>query len=175
MQFEIRHVFCTDPETFWDRVFFDREFMRRAYTEVLGFRVFELLELTGEPGGVRTRKIRTQPASEPPAVVKKLAGGPIEYTETGRFDPATGLWTYAMTTSASDKVEMGGVIRCAPHPDGLERILEGRVNVRVFGVGKAVERFIEKTNRDSYERSAAFTNEYIREQGLDRGRTEEAS
>jgi len=175
MQFEIRHVFPTDPETFWTRVFFDREFMRRTYTEVLGFREFELLELTGEPGGVRTRKMRTRPASEPPAVVKKLAGGPIDYTETGRFDPATGLWTYQMTTSASEKVQIGGVVRAVAHPDGLERILEGHVNVKVFGVGKAVERFIEKTTRDGYERSAAFTAEYIRELGLDRGRTEEAS
>jgi len=175
VQFEIRHVFGTDPESFWNRVFFEREFMRRAYTEVLGFRGFEILELTGEPGGVRTRTMRTEPASEPPAVIQKLAGGPISYTETGRFDPATGRYTYRMTTSASDKVDIGGVIRCLPHPDGLERVLEGYVNVKIFGVGKAVERFIEKTNRDSYDRSASFTNEYIRQQGLGRGRTEEAS
>src|SRR5690606_19496607 len=82
-KFTLRNVFETDKDTFWNKLFFDEEYNRRLYLDALGFKGFELLELTGEPGGVRTRRIRTEPKSEAPAVVTKLIGGDISYTEEG--------------------------------------------------------------------------------------------
>lgn len=167
-KFTLRNIFETDRETFWNRVFFDAEYNRRLYLEGLKFKDFELIELTGEPGGVRTRKMRTEPQSEAPAVVTKLIGGSLSYVEEGRFDPATMRWTYTITTSKlADKVKIGGTFWVEPRGDKrVERICDCEVSVKIFGVGGAVESFIEKTTRESYETAAKFTNDFIREKGL---------
>lgn len=167
MQFTVRHVFHTDRETYWNQIFFSPEYNARLYSEALGFKGFETVELTGEPGGVRTRIMRTEPAAEAPAVVRKLIGDSLTYTETGRFDPATGIWTYEIVTSKlSEKVSIHGRLHAEPVKDGIERVAEINIEVRVFGVGGAVEKFIEKTTRDSYVKASKFTNDYIREKGL---------
>ena len=86
MKFTVRHTFNTDVETYWNKLFFDPEYNERLYKHALGFNVFELIELTGEPGGKRTRKLLTEPKSDAPAVVRKLIGDSLQYTETGSFD-----------------------------------------------------------------------------------------
>ncbi|MBX3269235.1 MAG: DUF2505 domain-containing protein [Sandaracinaceae bacterium] len=173
MQFTVRHVFHTDLDTYWNEIFFSPEYNRRLYSEALGFKGFEVVELTGEPGGVRTRTMRTEPAAEAPAVVKKLIGDTLTYTEKGTFDPSTGVWTYDIKTSKlSDKVTIAGRLWAEPVAAGVERVAEIGVDVRVFGVGGAIEKFIEKTTRDSYVKASQFTNDYIREKGLLAGRVE---
>lgn len=168
MKFTVRNTFETDVDTYWDRIFFDPEYNRRLYLEALGFKGFELLELTGEPGEKRTRKIRTEPAADAPAVVRKLIGESLTYTESGSFDPSTGVWTYQIVTNKlSDKVSIGGRLWAEPKGEKrCERIAEVEVVVKVFGVGGAIEKFIEKTTRDSYVKASAFTNRFIAEKGL---------
>ncbi len=164
-KFTLRNIFETDEETFWNKIFFDREYNQRLYMDGLKFKSFELLELTGEPGGVRTRKAHTEPRTEAPAVVTKLIGGSIAYTEEGRFDPATKKWVYSITTSKmSDKLSIRGTFWVEPRGEKkIERICEIEVEVKIFGVGGAIESFIEKTTRESYDVAARFTNEFIKE------------
>lgn len=172
MQFTVRHVFHTDLPTYWNQIFFSPEYNSRLYSEALGFKGFELVELTGEPGGVRTRTMRTEPAADAPTIVRKLIGDSLTYTEKGRFDPAIGIWTYEIKTSKlTDKVTIQGKLWAEPHRDGIERVAEIEIEVRVLG-GGAIEKFIEKTTRDSYVKASKFTNEYIREKGLVAGRAE---
>lgn len=168
MKFTVRDIFETDVDTYWSEMFFDEEYNSRLYREGLGFKDFAVLELTGEKGGPRTRKMRTEPAADAPAVVRKLIGDSLTYTESGSFDPAKKLWTYTITTSKlSDKVHIGGKLWAEPKgPKKLERIAEIEIEVKIFGVGGAVEKFIEKTTRDSYVKATAFTNRFIREKGL---------
>lgn len=168
VKFTLRDIFHTDADTYWNRIFFDPEYNRRLYLEALKFRSWELVELTGEPGGVRTRRMRTEPRSEAPAVVTKLVGGSIAYEETGRFDPASGIWRYEIKTSKlSDKVRIAGSLWVEPRgPKRIERVCECEVEVKVPLVGTTVEAFIEKTTRESYAATARFTNDFIRDHGL---------
>ena len=168
MQFTIRNTFDTDVDTYWRSLFFDPEYNARLYREALGFKSFELVELTGEPGGPRTRTMRTEPAAEAPAIVRKLIGDSLTYTETGSWDPGTKLWTYRIVTNKlAEKVYIGGRLWAEPRgATQCERIAEVEVRVKVLGVGGAVEKFIEKTTRDSYVKASAFTNAYIAERGL---------
>jgi hypothetical protein len=168
VKFTVRDIFETDVDTYWSEMFFDEEYNSRLYREGLGFKDFAVLELTGEKGGPRTRKMRTEPAADAPAVVRKLIGDSLTYTESGSFDPAKKLWTYTIATSKlADKVHIGGKLWAEPKgPKKLERIAEIEIEVKIFGVGGAVEKFIEKTTRDSYVKATAFTNRFIREKGL---------
>ena len=61
---------------------------------------------------------------------------------------------------------IGGTFWVEPRGDKkIERICECEVQVKIFGVGGVVESFIEKTTRESYEKTAAFTNRWLAEKG----------
>jgi hypothetical protein len=168
MKFTVRHIFNTDIDTYWSKIFFDREYNQRLFVDALSFPVYEVLELTEEPNGVRRRKVRTEPKADAPAVVTKLIGDSIGYVEEGVFDPAARRWAYKVTTSKlSDKIQIAGSFWVEPRGEHkIERICEIDCNVKIFGVGGAIEGFIEKSTRDTYEKATAFTNKYIAEKGL---------
>jgi hypothetical protein len=167
MKFRCSNVFNCDATTYWTKLFFDAEYNEGLYKGALGFKEFKLLEITGEPGGDRTRKIFTEPKSEAPAVVTKLIGGGIAYNETGRFDAKSGKWTYEIvTTKLSDKIRVGGQLWVEPRGDKkVERICDIEIEVAIFGVGGTIEKFIADTTRESYEKTAKYTNEFIAKKG----------
>ncbi|MCZ7686832.1 MAG: DUF2505 domain-containing protein [Sandaracinaceae bacterium] len=167
MKFTVRNQFDTNVDTYWNEIFFSEEYNSRLYREGLGFKGFELVELTGEKGQRRTRKLRTEPAADAPAVVRKLIGDSLSYTETGSWDPATKVWSYSISTSKlSDKIRIGGRLWAEPRGDKLERIAEIEIEVKILGVGGTIEKFLEKTTRESYVKATDFTNRFIAEKGL---------
>ncbi len=169
MKFTVRDVFDTDVDTYWNELFFSEEYNSRLYREGLGFKGFDLLELTGETGQRRTRKMRTEPAADAPAVVRKLIGDSLTYTETGTWEPSTKMWTYRIETNKlSEKIRIGGRLWAEPKGSKMERVAEIEVEVKILGVGGTIEKFIEKTTRESYVKATAFTNRFIAEKGLGR-------
>lgn len=167
MKFTLRDVFDTNVDNYWNELFFSEEYNSRLYREGLGFKGFQLLELTGEKGGPRTRKLLTEPAADAPAVVRKLIGDSLTYTETGSWDPATRIWTYRIETNKlSEKINIGGRLWAEPKGTKMERVAEIGIEVNIFGVGGTIEKFIEKTTRESYVKATAFTNRFIAEKGL---------
>lgn len=166
-RFTLRNTFDTDEGTYWSKLFFDGEYNRRLYLEGLGFQSFELLEVGGDPDGVRTRRIRVVPKTDAPSVVKKLIGDGLSYVEDGTFDTKTRTWTFrTKTSSLADKIAISGKIWVEPRGEKkIERFCETEIDVRIFGVGGAVEGFVEKTTRESYAKTEVFTNRFIREKG----------
>jgi len=166
--FTIRHTFDVDVDTYWDKIFFDEELHRRMYVGELGFVAYDVLEMDRREDGVITRKLKTEPKSDAPAVVKKLVGDSLSYTEDGRFDPTRKRWVYTITTSKlPDKVSISGEFWLEPRGNKRsERLCTVDVRVKIFGVGKVVEAFIEKSTRDSYEKATALIRRHIAEQGL---------
>lgn len=167
MKATYKHTFNTDLDTYWSKIFFSTEYNEKLFREVLKFH-YELLELTGEPGGPRRRRVRIEPKTEAPAVVKKLIGDSIGYLEEGSFDPVTKKWSYKITTSKmADKISISGLFWAEPRGDKkIERICEVDLNVKVPLVGGEIEKFIAKTTADSYEKAWQFTNQYIAQNGL---------
>jgi hypothetical protein len=169
VKFSISHQFDTDAESYWEKVFFDPEYNTRLYgKEGLDFKSFEIVSLTGGPGENRVRRLRTEPKSEAPAVVKKLIGDGLAYTEDGNYDATKKLWTYKITTSKlSDKIHISGRFWVEPKGEKkCERTSEIELKVDIALVGGTVEKFIEKTTRESYEKTFQFTKKFIAEKGL---------
>jgi hypothetical protein len=162
-----KHIFNTDVDTYWSKIFFDREYNNKLFHEILKFE-YELLELTEEPSGVRRRKVRIEPKTDAPAMIKKLVGDSIGYVEEGTFDPKAKKWNYKIsTTKLTDKISISGTFWVEPRGEKrVERICEVDLNVKVFGVGGTIEEFIAKTTGDSYEKAWQFTNQYIASKGL---------
>lgn len=168
MKFTVRHTFNTSVDSYWNEIFFSEEYNTRLYTEALGFKGFEMIELTGSAGERRTRTMRTEPAADAPTVVRKLIGDSLTYTDRGEWLPETKIWTYEIETSKlPDKIHIGGTLWAEPRGEGkCERIVEIEIRVDVFGVGRVIERYIEKTTRASYTKASKFTNDFIAEKGL---------
>ena len=168
MRFVCKNTFNCNAETYWTKVFFDKEYNEGLYTKALGFKAFEILELTGESGGDRTRRMYTEPKTDAPAIITKLIGGGLTYSEKGKFDSKTQKWSYEITTSKlADKVRIGGTLWVEPRGDDkVERFCVVDLQVSVFGIGGAVEKYIADTTRESYEKTAIYTNEFIRTKGL---------
>jgi len=167
-RFTVRHIFNVDSDTYWKEIFFNNEFNKNLYLERLKFAGYEILEDTDEGGGVRTRKVRATPATEAPRVVKKLIGDSLSYLEAGRFDPERERWIFTITPSKlSEKITITGEFWVEARGEKqVERISTIDLEVRIFGVGRAVEAFIEKSTVDDYERASVETQKYIAEEGL---------
>lgn len=168
MQFTVRHVFDTDVDSYWSKIFFDDEYNRRLYRDALGFPMYEIVKKDVADNGNIVRRARMEPKADAPAVVKKLVGDSLTYTEDGSFDAAKKRWSYTIATSKlSDKIKIGGEFWVEPRGEKqVERICTVDVNVKIFGVGGVVEAFLESSTRDSYEKAARFTREFIREKKL---------
>jgi len=162
---EIRHKHAITPQDYWDQLFFSEAFNKKLYLEGLGFRAFEVLSFEKTEQGEIKRRVRAAPATEVPAFARKIVGSSVQYTEEGRFDPQTKLWTYRVyPEKLPDKVDIRGDIRVEPR-DGsqCERICQVRIEVSVFGIGSVIEKFIEESTRAEYEKVAQYTNRYIAE------------
>ena len=164
----IVHDFACDAGTFWDRLFFDDEYNRRLFLDALRFPVWRVVSQAKTDAGV-TRRIDIQPLVEHvPGPIKRLLGDRFGYSEQVTFDRASGRYRFTITPSVMpDKIRIEGQLYLAPAgPKKTRRVVETRVEVKVFAVGRMIE---EKTIADmkaSYEKAAAFTNEFLNEKGL---------
>ena len=166
--FTVKHTFDTDIDTFWEKIFFSDAFNEALYRDRLGFPRYEVVEANTDANGVVTRKILVEPKSDAPAVVKKLVGDSMSYFEEGRFDPKTRRYNYRVVPSKlADKINVQGEFWVEPRGDKkVERICTAEVKVNIFGVGKSIEGYLEKTTKEVYEVAAAYTQEHIRKAGL---------
>lgn len=168
MRYTIRHTFDTDVDTFWNKIFFDPEYNSELFERYLKFTVYRVLELDRQPDGSVHRRVECAPPVEIPAVAKKIIGDSTSYVEDGRFDPKTKRFSLEVFPKVgADKIKSRVVMYAEPRGDKkLERVVEVDNEVKVFGVGKILEAFIEKETRASYDQSAAFTQQWIRDKGL---------
>ncbi len=146
----------------YEKLYFEETF-NIALCEAL--RMGRKLELREEANNVLTRRVRVSPQREIPGPVAKLLGGrSIDYFETVIYTWGTmkGTWTTESSVLA-DKIESFGTFQFLKHPQGVLRVVEGEVKVKVFGVGGVAERFIVADVERGYQAAASFTNRWIEE------------
>lgn len=166
MEARIVNTLHVSPAAYWERIFFDADYVRGLYVE-LAFPVLEVQHLSVAPDGTTRRVLRAVPPFSAPEFIRKKLEGRLYYIEDGTYDPRTGRWSFSTQVSvASDKVEIRGVIHTEPSAQGLRHVLDLSAKVAAFGVGPLFERLIEKNTRDSYAQMAAFTNRFASQRGM---------
>lgn len=118
-------------------------------------------------GATLTRVVKVSPDRTLPGPVAKVVGAKkIEYTEHTEYGWGTyrGRW-HVDSSLMPDKIECKGTIGFTARDGGVARWVEGEVNVKLFGLGGIVERFIIADTEKSYADAAAFTRRWIAEQG----------
>ncbi len=164
-KFTVRHRFDISQDTFWERCFLDESFNQKLFREGLGFRAYEVVEAR-QDGDLFHRRVRTTPEADAPKVVQKLLGGEFSYLEEGVFDGQK--YTFSVVPSVMpDRIKIRGEIRAEPKGENeMERICSMDISIRIFGVGKVVEAFVDETTRENYEKGASFIRQYIKEHSL---------
>jgi hypothetical protein len=166
VQATIESIFHVAPDVFWDRLFFDPEYNAGLYRQ-LGFESYQVLEQQRLPDGRVQRSLRAEPPLSGPEILRQALRGRIYYTEVGTFDPHKGTWEFRNESSVkAGNTQVSGVIRALPHELGMRHLVELDIQVSALGLGSMIERAIERSTRESYVATTAYTNAYAAERGL---------
>jgi hypothetical protein len=168
MRYTIKHTIATDVDTFWSKIFFDADFNRMLFVDVLGFTTYEVVENRVEASGVVHRRVECVPKIELPAAARKVLGDSTGYTEVGRYDPsAKKYFVEVLPKMGGEKIKTKSEIWVESRGDkSCERMAMVDNTVKIFGLGSIVEGFIEQQTRDLYDKGAEFTNRWIKDRGL---------
>jgi len=161
IEFTLTHRFDCSTERFW-ALFWDPEWTRTLILEGLGFATCDV-EPVVEASGKKTRSMRVTPKLDIPAAVAKILGPKLGYTENGRYDIATGEWSYDLVLSVlAERIRMGGKVTVeADGPDRCVRHSKLRCEVSMFGVGGLIEKAAEKNMRDGWEKASTWMTKWL--------------
>lgn len=164
----LRHELNTDEDTFWAKICFNEEFNKKLFEGALKFPGWRVLDSKDDEAKIVRRIQVDPPVGDLPAALKKVVGDRLAYTEEGTFDKAKKRYSFKVTPSTmADKTKIAGELWIEKLGDKkIARMCRMSVEVKVFMVGGMVEERILSDLRASYDNSTAFTNEYIKSNGL---------
>lgn len=163
-----RHEIDTDEDTYWAKIVFDEAFNKEMYEGYLKLPSWKLLEMNEDDAKI-TRRVRVEPdAGNLPGPVKKVIGDKLSYVEEGTFDKKTKRYSFKVRPSAlPDKTKISGEMYVEKLGEKkIARVAKMDVEVKVMLVGGMVEERILSDLRVSYDKGTAFTNEFIKKNGL---------
>ncbi len=157
---EAQHVFDCDTATYWT-LFWDPD-----YDAILRSKANYEREFLDDhtEGSVRTWRARVTPERELPSMVKKLLGADkLIYEQHNRLDMDAGVLEWRVVPAVlSDKIDCHGVMKVLPAgPRRCRREVDGKIEVKVFGVGGRIEKVIVDNVLASYDSAAEAIREYL--------------
>lgn len=167
-EIRVEHVFKCSEETFWTKVFFDDEYNRRLFQEVLKFPVWRVSK-TEERGDEVLRTIEASPPiGDLPGPLKAVVGDNAGYEERGVFNKKTRRYRVQVVPNRmADKISVVVEMWTEPLGDAqCKRIAKATANAKIFGIGGMLEKKMLSDLERSYEKSASFTNTFVAEKQL---------
>jgi len=164
MRKKVQHQFEMPAEDFFEKVYFNEEYIRRMHLEGMDNETFDLVSQSGDLATGLKRTIRTTPKLNAPRVVKKLLGDSVQYIEDGTYSPSTGHYIFSLIPSTlADKVKIQGDLWVESiGANRMMRFCDLAFHAHIFGAGKLVEKFIAQSSIENLEKSATFTHQWIR-------------
>lgn len=160
MKFRMEHVLPTNPHRAWE-VIMSEEFARQSYAHSGTNR--EVLS-EEERDGLTFMKLRIVVEKPlPPMAAKVLGSTQLSWIQEQVIDDAKRVMNWRITIPSAKKVQSAGVFRILHQGDEALRIVEGEVNVKIPIVGKKAEQHICRQLEESYEKSAKFTQNWLRQ------------
>jgi len=146
------------------RVFFNDTYANEIYTDGLGFKSFQILEL-----GETARKTLCVPKMNLPGPLEKLVGDSFAYEEHGTLDRARSEWTWRMVQptspgakAKSPMVTTRGTMRIEPAGEGSCRRSDTvEIEAKMFGIGGMIESTVEKEVRAGWAKEVAFLKRWL--------------
>lgn len=166
MRYTTRHVIDTDLDGFW-AVCLDETFGQELFRRELKFESYDIVGRETDADGMLRRTIVCTPQLALPAAATKLVGKGT-FTEHGRFDPKARIYAADIVLEKrSDILRSSIEVWAEPLADGrCERVQNIENNVKMFGMGKLIERALEQEQRKTHAQTALFMNRWLAERGL---------
>jgi len=162
VKLKTEHLLDVAADEFFDKVFYNDEFNDSLF-EQLDFKERSVLS-QDDRGDTIVRSVRQVPERElPKAILKVMGAARLEYTENTTYHKDSGVVDIDIVSSIKpDKVKISGKLWVEPAGDGqCKRMFELDVNVKIFGVGGVLEKQIVDETRQSYDKSAELTQQYL--------------
>lgn len=160
MHFNISHRIAGMDVATFERLYFDEAF-NEAMCQALGLgRKLVRLDSRGDR---IVREVEVTPERQMPAMMRKVLGDQaIAYTESLEYTLGSGqgVWRTVSNLMADKITSDGELVIKAAAEGGVERRVVGHVTVKIFGLGKAIEKLIAADVADSYLRAARFAESY---------------
>ena len=140
---------------------FDPSFEKRLSIEGMGNQACETLSRSVD-GATWTMHTRISPPDNMPAFIKKLVGGGFSMEDRrshnkGAMDASGEL----LPSALRDKVKMSYKLRLVADGDqACRRIMDWEIEVKIFGIGGQVEKFIAAEIEKGLDASARFFNQH---------------
>jgi hypothetical protein len=153
MEFRIAHRFSCSAADWW-RASKTPEF-EAAVAAASSVTITQLSLETA--GGVTRTRARVVPAKELPAVVQKAVGAE-RFSYVQESEEAEGSFEQrwkVLPDVLPEKISCSGTLRVSDVPGGCERVIAGRIEVRVMLVGGTIEKGVVAELQSGYDRSAA--------------------
>ena len=164
MKFSITHDYNISADDLWKHLF-DPE-LEASVKQAADLAEFDVK--SRKEGDLLIRDVRVLPNIDLPGPLRKVFGDSIGYREEDRV-PQDGSMEYswkARPDTLADKVKMEGVFRVEPIDEGrCRRVIEGEVQVKIFGVGGMAEKFMLGELKKSYAKVAAEQERWIKAKG----------
>ncbi len=163
MNIHLEHEIALGEDAFW-KAFFDRGFNEQLYRNHLQFPEFEVVEQTETETEIR-RRVKVLPRLDMPGAVQKVLGSSFRYSEDAVFDRKEKILRTKTTPSMlADKTRNESTLKVVPlGDDKVRRVLDVILEVKLFGLGGALEATFEKAIRDGWNKSAAYMNQRVAE------------
>jgi hypothetical protein len=163
MRFTTRYPIETGVDGFWS-LFFDDEFQLALLRSFQAAATRQVVEQRTDASGLMHMRIEYAAPADLPSLAKKLFGNG-EYTEVGRYD--ANLRKYCAATVpkvGADKIVIHTELSAEPlSATRCERVLTMETTVKVFGLAKMLESFLEREQRQAQKRTVDFTNAWIQD------------
>jgi len=153
---------CDFPPEIYQKYLVDEgalAYLREHHPEI---RDVEVLEHLTQDGKIYVKMKYTMEVAMPAAVKKALGGASHSFVADLILDTQNNTATLEFNPARlGDKIKAGAVIVFEREGDRWRQRMEGDVTVKVFGVGKVVEKFIVEKFQHSYALEARLRNEYL--------------
>jgi hypothetical protein len=161
MKFKAEHTFRGIDLPTYEKLYFDEPF-NAALCQATGLeRTLVKREVAGSKL-IRAVKVSPQGRDIPAPVAAVLGGSKFEYTEHMDYDLGKYLGRWRTEPFVlKDKILSSGTVSFTAVPGGVRRVVEGDVQVKIFGVGGIIERFVVADVDKSYAKAAEFTQAWI--------------
>jgi hypothetical protein len=161
VKLSVRHTFPVPPDVYW-QAFWDPALDDRMQA---GTSVRRELLVDRTEGDVRIQRYRFTPEKTLPGPIRAIAGTDrIIYEQENRFDAKTGVLTWKVFPAIlADKITAEGTFVVRAIPTGCERVVDGKIEVRVPFVGGKIESTIVNDVQAGYESAAKVTAAWLAE------------
>jgi len=161
MRIHCEHEIPLSAEAFWEMLHAPR--YEAAVAEAIGLRAYRELERREEPEAIYRRlQVEAELPDALGALLRRVGlDGPLGYLEEQWRSRARREVRWRMTPGAfAGRARIEGVVRVEPRGrDRCVRVLDGVVELRVFGVGGVLERAAVALVSDAYAKGAAVAAE----------------